>query len=72
MPLLRYHRLSGQFPDVLVIAIISVTSRSTGWTDSRLRTSMRRPQTCYLYFTDYIWGRNTRKLNALKGGSEAS
>ena len=33
----------GQFLDVLVIAIRFVSSRSTGWTDSQLRTSILDP-----------------------------
>ena len=47
--------LSGQFPDVLVITITFVMSGNKGWTDSRLRTSIRRPQTCDLDLTDYNW-----------------
>ena len=42
------------FSDVLVIAITFVTARNTGWTDSQLRTSIRRPRKCYLYFSDCI------------------
>ena len=42
------------FSGALVVAIACVTSRSTGWTDFRLRTSIRRPRTCYIFFTDYI------------------
>ena len=48
LPLLRWHMLSGLFSGALVVAIAFVESRCTGWTDSRLRTSIRRPRTCYL------------------------
>ena len=54
VPLLRWHMLSGQFSGALVVAIACVTLRCTGWTNSRLRTSIRRPRTRYLFFTNYI------------------
>ena len=42
------------YPDmvwgVLAVAIAFVTSRNTGWINSRLQTSIRRPQTCYVIF----------------------
>ncbi len=37
------------FLGALVVAITFVTAHNTGWTDSRLRTSLRRPRTCYLF-----------------------
>ena len=53
-PPLRWHVPSGLCSSALVITIASVASRSSGWTHSRLQTSIRGPQTCYLYLTDYI------------------
>ena len=42
------------FLGALVVAIALVTSRKTGWANSQLRTTLRRPGTCYRFFTNYI------------------
>ena len=59
-PLLRWHMLSCPFSSALAVAIACVTSRSTGWTNSRLRTSIRRPRTCYIFFADYSSNSNSK------------
>lgn len=52
MPLSRWHLLSGQFSDVLVIAIASVASRCAGSINSRPRASIRSHQPSNLCLTD--------------------
>lgn len=53
MPLSGWHMPSGQFPDVLAIAIASVAFRCVGWTDYQLQASSRRHPTCYHYLTGF-------------------